>query len=391
MPDRSPPRLITLVLMSAAAMLSLNMFLPALPSMARDLGARESVMALAVSGYMLVSAVFQIVLGPISDRLGRRTVILVALGLFALASLGCLLAQDVTTFLAFRLAQAVIIAGSVVPNAVIRDQFAAREAAARMGALGVAMALAPMVGPVLGGVLDTAVGWRSIFLLFTLGGAAILVWVWFDMGETRKPGPTRLRAADYGALLRARRFWAYVVCVAFSVGSFYIFITGVPYVAVRLWGLSPALIGLGIGSITLGFMIGAAITARQVTRLGLGRLILAGRVIPTIGLAAGVAAFMAGFSHPLLLFGVTTTVGLGNGLTVANANSGAMSVRPDLAGTAAGLSGALVVSTGAALTFVTALAMEWRATPLVLLVGMLASVLVSLAAGLVARRLERDA
>ncbi len=391
MPDRSPPRLITLVLMSAAAMLSLNMFLPALPSMARDLGARESVMALAVSGYMLVSAVFQIVLGPISDRLGRRTVILVALGLFALASLGCLLAQDVTTFLAFRLAQAVIIAGSVVPNAVIRDQFAAREAAARMGALGVAMALAPMVGPVLGGVLDTAVGWRSIFLLFTLGGAAILVWVWFDMGETRKPGPTRLRAADYGALLRAGRFWAYVVCVAFSVGSFYIFITGVPYVAVRLWGLSPALIGLGIGSITLGFMIGAAITARQVTRLGLGRLILAGRVIPTIGLAAGVAAFMAGFSHPLLLFGVTTTVGLGNGLTVANANSGAMSVRPDLAGTAAGLSGALVVSTGAALTFVTALAMEWRATPLVLLVGMLASVLVSLAAGLVARRLERDA
>ena len=387
----TPPHLATLVLLTGTSVLTLNMFLPMLPAMTRALATRETVMALAVSGYMLVSAVFQIVMGPVSDRLGRRPVGLGAMAVYALASLGCVLAQDVALFLACRMAQAVVVTGSVLSNAVIRDQFGPREAAGKMGAIAAAMALAPMLGPMLGGVLGDLIGWRAVFGVYSALGAVALVMVWADMGETRKPGPTRLRARDYATLLRSARYWAYALCGAFSLGAFYVFITGVPYVASQLWHLSPPLIGLGIGSITGGFMLGASLTARFAPRYGLGRLILAGRLAPTLALGAGLIGALAGLTHPLALFGATIFVGFGNGLTISNANAGALSVRPDLAGTAAGLSGALSVTGGAALTFVTALAMEWQATPRVLLTMMLASVLVSLGAALIALKLDREA
>lgn len=127
---RSPPRLITLTLLTALSALTLNMILPSLPSMARDLAARESVTALAVSGYMLASALFQLALGPISDRFGRRPVMLGALLLFIGASLGCMLAPSVAVLLVCRVLQAVMVAGTVVSSAAIRDRHSAVESAA---------------------------------------------------------------------------------------------------------------------------------------------------------------------------------------------------------------------------------------------------------------------
>lgn len=388
-PHRSPPHLVTLVLFSATAVLTLNMFLPSLPSMARDFGARESVMALALSGYMVVSSLFQLIFGPLSDRFGRRPVMLASLALYALASLGCLLSQTIESFFAFRLLQSMVVAGSVIPNAVIRDRYTQREAAGKMGAIASAMALAPMLGPMVGGFMETWVGWRAIFALYTALGAAGVVLCWIDMGETRKPGQRPLRLADYGALLGTPSFWAYMLCHAFTLGAFFIFITGVPFIASALWDLSPALIGLAIGSMTIGFMVGSAITARLAPRLGTARLITAGRVIPTLAMLLALALFLGGAEHPLALFGLTVFIGLGNGLTVANAVSGAMSVRPELAGTAAGLNGAAAILFGALMTYATAVAAEWSATPLMLIALLLATILASLVAGLVAVRLDR--
>lgn len=387
---RNPPRLATLTLLTALSVLTLNMILPSLPAMARDLQSRESVVALAVSGYMLVSALFQISLGPVSDRLGRRPVMLAALALYTLASLGCLFAPDVGTLLAFRVLQGVIVAGSVVSSASIRDRFGAAEAAGKLGAISATMAVAPMLGPMLGGFLDTLVGWRAVFALYSLAGAGMLLLVWHDMGETRRPGLAPPRARDYAVLLASGRYWAHVLCMAFSLGGFYIFITGVPIVATAAWGLSPALVGLGVGSITGGFMVGAAITARLAPRLGIAPLIIAGRLVPLGALVLALALFTAGLSHPLALFGLTIFVGLGNGLTISNANAGALSVRPDLAGTAAGLGGALSITLGALLTWGTAMAVERAPAPATLLALILGAVLASLLAGLTAIRLDRQ-
>ncbi|MGA1328564.1 MAG: MFS transporter, partial [Rubrivivax sp.] len=211
---RSPPRLITLTLLTALSALTLNMVLPSLPSMARDLAARESVTALAVSGYMLASALFQLGLGPVSDRFGRRPVMLGALLLFFGASLGCMLAPNVGVLLACRVLQAVVVAGTVVSSAAIRDRYSAVESAAKLSLIGSAMAVAPMLGPMLGGVLDVSLGWRAVFALYALLGGALLLLTWVDMGETRAPGLPAPRLADWVALLRSSRYWAYVLCMA---------------------------------------------------------------------------------------------------------------------------------------------------------------------------------
>jgi DHA1 family bicyclomycin/chloramphenicol resistance-like MFS transporter len=386
--QRTPPSLITLALLSAVSMLTLNMILPSLPSMARDLAAREAVVALAVSGYMLVAALFLLTLGPLSDRFGRRRVMLLALCIYLGASLGCTLASDVTTLLICRVLQGVIVAGAVVSSAVIRDQYSAHESAGKMGAISAATAVGPMLAPILGGLLDGALGWRSIFALYTALGAVLLVLVWFDMGETRAPGQPAARQADWGALLASGRYWAYVLCSAFSVGAFYVFVTGVPYVATQQWQLTPAQVGLGLGSITGGFMLGASITARLAPRRGIYGLIWVGRWVPTLALSLALLLFAAGVSNPLALFGLTVFVGLGNGLTLSNANAGALSVRPDLAGTAAGLAGALSIALGAVLSGLTALAVERWATPALLTTLMLGCVLLSLMAARVAIRLD---
>lgn len=388
---RSPPRLITLTLLTALSVLTLSMILPSLPAMSRDLDARESVVALVVSGYMLVAALFQVVLGPVSDRLGRRPVMLAALALYVPASVGCMLAQDAGTLLACRVLQGVIIAGTVVSSASIRDRYTARDAAGKLGAIASAMAVAPMLGPMLGGYLDGLLGWRAVFGLYAALGLVLLALVWHDMGETRPRGLPPPQWRDAQALLGSSRYWAYVLCNAFSVGTFYVFITGVPYVATAMWALGPAEVGLGVGSITGGFMVGSAVTARLAPRWGTAPLILAGRVVPVLALVAALALFQAGGSHPLALFGLTLFVGLGNGLTVANANAGAMSVRPDLAGTAAGLGGALQVALGAALSALTAVAVERSTTPLLLVALMLGCVLASLVAAAAAIRLDRQA
>jgi DHA1 family bicyclomycin/chloramphenicol resistance-like MFS transporter len=179
-------------------------------------------------------------------------------------------------------------------------------------------------------------------------GAACLVLVWTDWGETRVQArrSPREQVAAYRALLGSGLFWAYSMCTALSVGTFYIFLTGAPFVALATFGLSTTWIGVGLGSITGGFMMGSAVTSRLSPRLGLTPMILAGRALRCSGSARArvcscwaVASAGAVCRHDLR--------GLGNGLTIPNTNAGMISVRPDLAGSAAGLSGALQLFGGA--------------------------------------------
>jgi DHA1 family bicyclomycin/chloramphenicol resistance-like MFS transporter len=234
-------------------------------------------------------------------------------------------------------------------------------------------------------------GWRSVFVLYAGLDGALLVLAWIDMGETRAPGLPPPKWTDWLDLLRSGRYGSYVLCTALSVGAFYVFVTGVPYVAAATWGLSPAQVGIGVGSITSGFLVGAAISVRQARRLGVGVLLASGRVVSVTTMALAWAGFAAGVSHPLTLFGLTLFVGLGNGLTLPAANAGTMSVRPELAGTAAGLSGALAMALGAVLSALTAVVVERSATLVALLTLITGCALLSHVAALVALRLERGA
>jgi len=150
-PATSPPRLSTLVLLTATSVLTLNMFLPSLAHIAEDLGVSYALASLAVSGYLAVTAVLQLVLGPVADRYGRRPVLLICVALFAVASVCAALAQDIRVFLAARIVQAAVIAGSTLASAIISDTTERARAASLMGYVGMSMAVAPMLAPMLGG------------------------------------------------------------------------------------------------------------------------------------------------------------------------------------------------------------------------------------------------
>ncbi|MGV6805554.1 MAG: multidrug effflux MFS transporter [Ruegeria sp.] len=354
-PAQSPPALITLIFSTALSVLSLNMFLPSLAHMATDLNTEYALMNLSIAGYLAVSAVLQLILGPMSDRFGRRPVILFCMSVFALASLGCVLADSIWVFLGFRLMQAAVVGGSVLSAASIRDQYPPNEAASKLGYVAMAMALAPMLGPMLGGTLDMLFGWRAGFVFYTGAGAALLMQLWMDMGETNHSRSATFGAQlrEYPHLFRARRFWGYALCAAFSIGGFYSFITGAPLVAAAWFDLSPAMLGLGIGIITGGFMVGNFVTGRIAARTRLTTMILTGRIIASIGPFCGLLLFLGGQGSVWVFFGSAIFVGFGNGLTNANASAGVMSVRPQLAGSAAGLSGAMIVALGAIITSIT--------------------------------------
>lgn len=387
---RTPPSLVTLTLLTATSVLTMNMIVPSLGNIARDLGAEYAVISLALGGYLAVTALVQLSAGPLSDRVGRRPVILGALTLFSLASVGCALAQDAATFLAFRMVQAAVISGAALSQAIVRDTTEGAQAARLLAQIAMAMALAPLLGPVLGSLLDTVFGWRASFVVYALVGLALLARCWADLGETRPPRPKGepRRALALGELVGDPLFWSYAFCTAFSAGGFFVFLAGAPLVAAQVFGISVAALGMFVGSITLGFMAGTFLSSRAAGRMRATTVIVAGRVAVIFGMALALAIEALGLTTALLYFGCTIFVGFGNGLTTPNSNAGAMSVLPRLAGSAAGFTGALSVGSGAALTTLTGwLVTRWPASNTLLYVLMAVAV-AGLAAALSARRLE---
>jgi MFS transporter, DHA1 family, multidrug resistance protein len=385
------PTMLTLVLLSGLAVGSLNMFLPSLANIAHEFQADYALVSLSIAGYAWMAAVLQLLMGPLSDRIGRRPVILAGLVIFIVASLGCLLATNVWTFLLFRMLQAAIVSGYAVSVAVIRDSAEARKAASLMGYLAMGWAIAPMLGPVLGGVLDQFFGWRASFWAFLGFGAAVLALCWVDLGETNKsPSETFTKQFQaYPKLFRSRRFWGYSLCMAFSVGAFYAFLGGVPLVAATVFQMSPTALGIAMGSITGGFILGSFLSGRLASRHALTTMMIAGRIVACTGLAVGLGLLLAGMVHAVTLFGACMFVGVGNGLSTPSSSAGAASVRPELAGSASGLSGALSGAVGAVMSAITGAMLTVDNGPFLLLGMMLLSSSMALVAALYVFWLDR--
>lgn len=389
---RTPPRLATLILMTAVSLLSLNMFLPSLASMARDFGTDYAIVNISVAGYLAVSAVLQLVMGPLSDRYGRRPVLLTGLTVFTLASLGCLLAADIWLFLAFRMLQAAVVSASVLSRAIIADMHDKQTAASLMGYVAMIMAIAPMMGPMAGGFLEQLIHWRASFAVYLVCGAALLLVCWIDVGETNMH-PSETFTAQFRAypeLLRSRRFWGYSSCTAFSVGTFFIFLGGAPLAASAAFGMTPAWLGVGMGCTTAGFFLGNAISGRLATRFELSELMTAGRLVTLAGLLLGAALLAGGLFHPVTFFGSVVSVGIGNGLSLPAGNAGAMAVRPRLAGSASGLSGAMQVGGGAALTVLAGVLVSEEHGIAILMALLIACAFLGLLAALYVLRLDRS-
>lgn len=347
-----PPHIMTLVLLSGLSVLGMNLFLPSLPNMAIYFQTDYATMQFSVALFLVASGMMQVLFGPIADKVGRRPVILWGMFLFLLATLGCIYAPTAEIFLGFRACQAIIGVGTVLSRAAVRDMFSQNKAASMLGYVTMGTAVVPMIGPGIGGLLDQQFGWTASFwLLFGLGTMA---WVltWADFGETaQKSGKTLVgQFREYPELLRSPRFWGYTLAISFASGAFFAYLGGAPFVGTVIYGMESSELGFYFGAPAIGYFFGNFLSGRYSLRIGVNRMVLWGCMIITSGLGVSILIIWFGAGSQNLFFGFMTMVGLGNGMAIPNGTAGALSVRPHLAGTAAGLSGAIMLIGGAALS-----------------------------------------
>lgn len=378
---KTPPHIVTLILISGVSALSMNIFVPSLPNMAEYFQAEYSTLQLSISVYLAFSALLQLVIGPVSDRYGRRRILLISMVIFILASFGTLLAPNAETFLVFRMLQASIATSMALSRAIVRDMVDEARAASMIGYVTLGMSVVPMVGPIVGGLLDELYGWQASFAVLLVLGVVVLALTWADLGETSVNRPTSFRAQvrEYPELLLSPRFWGYVLSTAFASGVFFAYLGGAPFVGTVLYGLTPSELGLYFGVVGLGYGTGNFLSGRYSTRMGTIRMIVWGNVAMTIGLAVQIVAVYTGAGGALGFFLPFLIVGIGNGMVLPNSNAGMVSVRPKLAGTASGLGGAFMIGGGAALSALAAalLTPETGAWPLlgIMTLSMIGSIL----------------
>ena len=372
---KTQPSMLTLVLLASISMLAMNSFLPSLPSMATHFGTTTAIMGLSVAIYLGSSAVLQILVGPLSDKIGRRPALLWSLGIFIFASFACVFAQDTAVFMTLRAIQAFAACTMVLSRAIVRDTNDTQTSASKIAYIAMGMAITPMFAPALGGFLDNWFGWQANFWM--LGGVGTLIWIltYFDQGET-VPSSTegfREQLKEYPELLTSRRFWGYCLASAFSGGAYFAYLGGGPFVGSVVFNLSPEQLGIYFGTPAIGYFAGNFISGRYSVRFGIDAMILSGLNIILVGMTLSLILSYLGYASVNSFFGFMIFVGLGNGLCLPNATAGMLSVRPHLAGAASGLGGSISIAGGAALSTVAGAILVPGSTEMPLLLLMWAS------------------
>lgn len=331
----------------------MDTYLPALPTLADGFGTSASRVQLTLSAFFLGFGAGQLVYGPLSDRWGRRPPLLAGIALYVAASALCASATSIAALVVWRLLQGIgACAGPLIARAVVRDVYERDRAARMLSLMMLVMGAAPLVGPLLGGQLLLAFGWRSIFTTLAGFGVVCLLGAWLGLVETlerarRSPAGPVAMAARYGVLLRDRAYVGYTVASGAAYGGLFAYFAGSPFVFIRLYGVPAERYGFLFALNVLGLMGGAAVNSRLVVALGADRLLRHGVVAVTaagLGLLAAAltgAGGLAGLVIPLFAF-IAALSFIG-----ANAMAGALAGFPQMAGTASALAGTIQFGFGA--------------------------------------------
>jgi len=379
------PHIVSLVAIAGLSAVTMNIFLPALPAMADDLKVDYDRVQILVSGYIAMTALVQLVIGPLSDRYGRRPVMLGAVFILIIASFVCMVATSIELLTLARMVQTSVVAGLVLSRAIIRDMVPMEEAASMIGYVTMGMTLIPMIGPMLGGFLSDSFGWRSNFAAILIAAILVFLLIYRDLGETnqQKSDSFSDQFRAWPRLLTSSRFWGYTMAGTFTSGAFYAFLGGAPFVGGTLMGLTPSALGLQFVFIAVGYIAGNYLSGRFARRAGIDMMMLAGGLVALIGAAIPILFFLQGYVSALAFFAPQIVVGFGNGLSLPSTNAGIVSVRPELAGSASGLGGAINMGGGALVSWLAShiLTIETGAMPL-LLVMLACCILALIAIGL---------
>lgn len=348
LPDPSPahPRwlIANLLAQLAFGLLAMTLALPSMQEWPTQFGASQVAVQLTFSGYVLSYGLLQLVYGPLSDRIGRRTVLLFGLVVTLLGSVLAALSTELLTLVLARVLQgAGSAAGMVVGRALIQDLFQGPERTRVMAYVGMAMGLCPPLGTIVGGQLHVRLGWQANFVL--MAGLAALLWVaaWRGLPAHRpseQPQAHWLTAmlGAYASLARDRRFGLYVGLLAMTSATFYAFLGAAPLV-LGSYGVGPDGIGFYIMFVPGSYIVGNFLTSHLVHRLGDQRMMWMGQALTVAGIGLMLALALAGFNSPLALALPLMLAGLGNGFLVPPALAGTVGLMPALAGSAAAVAG----------------------------------------------------
>jgi DHA1 family bicyclomycin/chloramphenicol resistance-like MFS transporter len=338
---------LTLLLSALTAIgpLTTDMYLPSLPDIAQKLSASTAEVQLTISAYLIGFAVGQIVYGPVSDRHGRKPVLIGAMAIYFVATMLCAMAPTIDLLIAARLLQAVGGSGGIVlSRAVVRDLFSGNRAGREMSVIGAVMALAPVAAPVIGGIMQSAFGWRGIFVTQTFAGAALVAVVWFLLPETLK-----LRAAErisvasiwasYRIVARNPVYLAYLAMSSTIYAGLFAWLSGAAFVLQGLYGLTPFQFGFVFAIGSSGFLIGSFIAARLVGKIGLDGVLGVGGCCATVGGLGMVASVAIGSASSLSIVLPVSIYLAGLGMVLPQSIAGALTPFPERAGAASSLFG----------------------------------------------------
>jgi DHA1 family bicyclomycin/chloramphenicol resistance-like MFS transporter len=367
------PPFFMLVCITLCGTFPLHVFIPALPSAAHDLGASTSSIGATITLYVIGLSIGQLVYGPLSDRYGRRPVLLAGLVLFTLASLGAAIAPTLEALEFARVAQAFGgCSGLVLGRAIARDVSGAITLIRRLASLSIAMAAATAIAPVIGALLVEHLGWRAIFFALSAVNATVLLCVWFTVPETRAVSGHHTLArylAGYARLLRSPAFVSHTLGGASAGTGIYAFLSASPFILESHFGLSGAAFGCAYGVLVVGLACGQTTAKRIAGKVPARTALISSSLIMAAAAASLVVAYAAHEWTVVTVMAPMIVIFYATGLSSPFAISGALDVDASVVGAAAGLYGSLQMGYGA---FCTAAAGLWPDNPAVSMIATLA-------------------
>lgn len=344
---RMPASMVALLgLMTALGAFTVDTYLPSLPTVAADLGTSAASVQLTISGVLLGAALGQLIVGPLSDRFGRRRPALAGIGLHVVASLLCVIAPTIEVLIGLRVLQGVgNAAAAITAMAVIRDRLSGGPAARVISRLMLVIGVAPLFAPTVGGLIAGVAGWRAVFALLALLGVVLGAIVWRALPETLPPA-RRSRAglgeamSGYASLLRDRHFLALAVIPGLAMGALISYVAGSPFVLQVGYGLSAGAFSLLFAVNGLGLVLGAQLNAALVRRWEPAQVLQVALPLAAVSASVLLAFAVTGAGGVLGLVGPLWLILFLLGFVTGNAAAIALSRRGERAGTAAAVIGA---------------------------------------------------
>ena len=337
------PHLLTLSLLAGTYILAQAIVVPSLSELQVQFKTDYKTIQYTISGYLLGVAFVNFIAGPLSDRFGRRPIMLLFFSIFLISSLGCYISEDLYSFMFFRLCQSSSAAGLVLSRAIIGDFSSKDETVKMLGLLSISMGVAPSLAPLAGGVISDFFGAKGIFLFLSLLGILLLISIVTDLKEThfQRSKDIFAQIKSYPTLLASLDFWLPTITFALSFSIFGIFFIGGPYIAVKVFNLSPTTMGIYLAFPSLGYVLGNILISKIANRLSTKRLMIIGSFVLLLGPISSLILSHL-FFHPLSFFLPILIMTFGSGIIWPASNAEIVKAVPHLAGSASGLGSAIM-------------------------------------------------